>query len=668
MFRRFATCAFTLVLCSRAGAEDAYGAQAVAQRERMVATHSEDPTASGTALDLIDRVSLPRSLADVVRESPGTRVSNSGGVGAFSSLSLRGADGEETQVLLDEIPLTTPDGGAFDLSLFPAELFERVDVFRGGAPVWLGSGAVAGVLRLVPRRDKTAALRLASGAGSFGGYQVHGGGAVGSYDGLSARAQAVVRGAKNDYPYDDDRGTIFDRSDDIEQRRKNEQLTEASGLFELTVPIARGRFHLLMLGHERHGGFGGPASAPTPNIQRARQRALLGLSYERRAGGGKRSLRRRIQIVGSGSVNRERYIDLFGELGVSKRSDTLDHGYRGFLRAAGTLRFTPWLESTLVASYAGDRYDRRNRFAFPDPAPTTRHSAAAALELVAHGRLFGVELELRPSARVEWSHTHIDRNQGLTGAFVPTGVALIPTARVGLGVSPLRELALSGSIASGGRLPTMFELFGDRGVTLPSPGLRPVRAFTVDGGATWCTQRDWWRASLEARGFLQRRRDTIAVTALNAQKQARYTNLSEVTQKGAEFGLSGALFEHFALHSSLTYLHTETQLGKRLPFRPTWVAFVRPELRARFANGAVSAATSGELAYRSFVFADPANLATTAECRTGAVSVALGFLQDRLRLIGRVDDVADARCSDLTGYPLPGRSLFFTLSYQEAKS
>src|ERR1700712_2799032 len=95
--------------------------QIEARSERKIAaTHSQDPTASGTSIDLTDRVTMPRSLGDVVRESPGAQVVSTGGIGAFSSLSLRGAAGEETLVLLDEIPLSTADGGGLALSLFPA--------------------------------------------------------------------------------------------------------------------------------------------------------------------------------------------------------------------------------------------------------------------------------------------------------------------------------------------------------------------------------------------------------------------------------------------------------------------------------------------------------------------------------------------------------------------
>jgi hypothetical protein len=461
-------------------------------------------------------------------------------------------------------------------------------------------------------------------------------------------------------------------------RRKNAQLADASGFTELALPLLGGRLHVIALAQERTGGFPGPGSQPTPNIHRSSLRALVGIAYERRAGS-----KRRVQLVASNGYNFDRYTDLYGELGTSQRWNTNDKAYRGFLRLALTQRIVRWLEGTLVTSYTVDHYDWRNQFTFPKPAPSTRHAAAAALELAARASLGPVGFELRPSARVEWSRTALHANQGASGQFDASRGIVVPTARLGAGVIVPQDVALSASIATGTRLPTMFELFGDRGLVLPSPDLEPVSSLTYDGGAAWCTKRQQWSASTELHAFLQQRRDAIAMFR-TAQWQVGHENVSQVEQKGAELGVSGSLFDIFSLRSSLTYLRTGNalaklvaaeppstathwvQLDKRLALRPQWVLFARPEATFAFTNGPVSSVgASAELYYRSFVFVDRANLASVPACRTTALGVALGFLGNRLRLAGRMEDAADARCSDLVGYPLPGRSLFFSLSYQE---
>ncbi|HET6332478.1 MAG TPA: TonB-dependent receptor [Polyangiales bacterium] len=642
-----------------------FEARATAPGERLVATHGEDPTAAGTTLDVQNRVAVPQSLGDIVREAPGARIQNTGGLGAFSSVSLRGADGSEALVLLDEIPLVTPDGGAFDLSTFPAELFERVDVFRGGAPVWLGSGAVGGVLRLVPRRAELSRYDLAASAGSFGSWQLQLGFAVGRPDRLTLRARAVVRTADNDYPYLDDNGTRFEPDDDATRRRRNAQLTDASGFVDLGAPLLGGRIHTILVANGRTGGEPGPGSQPTPDIHRSRQRVLAGVAFDR-SWGNAESPASRLQLVAASSYLHDRYTDLYGELGTSRRWNTDDDAYRGFIRAAGTLRLARWLEATAVGSYALDEYDPSDQFTFPAPAPSNRHDVAAALELAARGALGPVVFELRPSARVEWSRTELHADRGATGPFDSTRALTKPTGRIAAGLAPFPALAVTASIATGVRLPTMFELFGDRGLVLPAPNLQPATSTTYDAGVTLKHETAAIRGALELHGFLQQRRDEIG-TFRTAQFQVAHFNSSDVEQRGFELGVQAVLFELFAIHGAATYLRTEDALGKRLPMRPVWNVFVRPELRKRFAALAMSAGVAAEINYRSFAFADRANLAVISECSTAALSASIGFLRDRLRLSGRLEDLTNARCTDLVGYPLPGRSLLFTLTWKESE-
>lgn len=664
-------------------AQDAYGARASVRQVQLAATHNEDATAAGSSVDLVDRISLPRSLGEALREAPGVIVQRTGGVGAFQALSIRGGDGEETTVMVDEIPISSADGGAFDLSLFPTELFERADVFRGGSPVWLGSGAIGGVLRLVPRRDLRQSGRVSAAAGSFGLWQLAGGATAGSDAQIAVRSQVVLRKARNDYPYADDRGTLLDPTDDVEMRRKNAQLTESSGFLDLTVPVLGGRLHVLMLAQERVGGYPGHAATPSPTVRRTTLRTLLAASYERRKGGSTRAPKRRLQVVASTAYNRDTFWDPFAQIGLSNPTDANDKTYRSFLRAAGNVRLARWLEGTLLGSYTFEGNDRYNSFAFPNPADSTRHSAMAAIELAARGRLGPIGLELRPAARMEWSYARLHSNRTNYETFDATRNVTAPTVRLGFGAELYDDVALSASVATGTRLPTMFELFGNRGQVNPAPQLEPVKSVTYDAGLTWRTTRQHWSTASEARAFLQARRDMI-VSTRNAQGLWVNENQAKVEQRGFELGLNGTLLDVFSLHAALTYLDTQNlglqklvatnppryeALDLRLPQRPAWVMFARPELVFRIARGPVSAvAASAELYSRSFVFSDIANLAVTRACQTVGASASVRFLRDRITLLGRMDDAGDARCMDLTGYPLTGRTLFFSLSYQEAKS
>ncbi len=659
-------CAVSISIMSRALAEESYGAQARVERPAP-ATHPGDPSAAGTALDLQDRVMVPRSLADVVREAPGARVTNTGGLGAFSSVSLRGADNEETQVLLNEIPLLTPDGGALDLSFFPAELFGSVEVYRGGAPVWLGSGAIGGVLRLIPRGAEATSARVSLGAGSFGTWDLQGSAEVAEHPRIKSLSSVIARGSRGDFPYVDDGGTRYDRADDGARRRTNAEHTEASVYQGLTWRLKKGTLHAFALGSGRTGGFPGPASHPTPKVHRQSQRAMLALSYDVHTGRAGSTGHRRFQLTGAAAHGRDRFSDIYGQVGTSRRRRTDDRTLSAFVRGAGTLGIVKGLEATLVTSYQLDVYAPHDAYQFPRPANSTRHTGAGALELAHRGKLGRARYELRPSARIAVSQAELHARSSFNGPLRAERHVVAPTYRLGGMVAPWSFLAFSASVATGTRLPSIFELFGDRGLTLPSFDLKPVRSDTVDGGITLCGHHGLLGATLELRGFVQERHDAIAMYR-TSRHQVGHENIASVRQWGSESGTSLRFGEHAALHGSFTWLETATALDKRLPFRPRYIGYVRPEGQMRFSRSQVSrASVSAELWHRSFAFVDRGNLAYTDDCTKLALSAAVDMFQERVRLGARIDDVLDARCTDLIGYPLPGRSLFFSITYQETR-
>ena len=58
-------------------------------------------------------------LPDMLDEQPGLRSTRLGGLGSFSSLSIRGSTGDQVLVFVDGIPLNSAEGGPVDLSAIP---------------------------------------------------------------------------------------------------------------------------------------------------------------------------------------------------------------------------------------------------------------------------------------------------------------------------------------------------------------------------------------------------------------------------------------------------------------------------------------------------------------------------------------------------------------------
>ena len=128
---------------------------------------------SGSAVTVITGDQLARRqvrvVSDVLRDVPGVAVSRTGPAGALTQLRVRGAEGNQTLVLIDGIEVNNPAGGSeFDFAnLLNAEI-DRIEVLRGPQSALYGSDAIGGVVNIVTARPRAGLTLTARGeAGSF---------------------------------------------------------------------------------------------------------------------------------------------------------------------------------------------------------------------------------------------------------------------------------------------------------------------------------------------------------------------------------------------------------------------------------------------------------------------------------------------------------------------
>src|SRR5580765_8232504 len=232
------------------------------------------PTAFVTTLPAQRDTRAVSSLQDALLEAAGVRVTQYGGMGAFSTMSLRGAAPGHVTVLLDGVPLTSAAHGIVDLAMLPATAIEAVEVYRGAAPVSLATPTPGGAVNLVTQPGASErALRLA--AGSFGSAEAQG--TFGARHGAwSLPAHGGWQGSDGDYRYHDDNGTPLDPADDALARRVNARFDAAS-------MFVRGGWaptdHVQASSHVEHfrrgQGVPGPGATPALTARYAEDRTLV---------------------------------------------------------------------------------------------------------------------------------------------------------------------------------------------------------------------------------------------------------------------------------------------------------------------------------------------------------------------------------------------------------
>jgi vitamin B12 transporter len=94
-----------------------------------------------------------RTLPEVLNEVPGLNVVQSGGPGSTTAVFIRGANANQTKVLIDGIDVSDPTSpeGTFDFSQLLASDIARVEVLRGPASGLYGSDAIGGVIDIITK-------------------------------------------------------------------------------------------------------------------------------------------------------------------------------------------------------------------------------------------------------------------------------------------------------------------------------------------------------------------------------------------------------------------------------------------------------------------------------------------------------------------------------------
>ena len=92
-----------------------------------------------------------RTLPDILRAVPGLNLIQSGGEGSTTSLFIRGANSNQTRVLIDGIDVSDPStpNGIFEFGHFLSVGIQQVEVLRGPQSGLYGSDAIGGVVDVV---------------------------------------------------------------------------------------------------------------------------------------------------------------------------------------------------------------------------------------------------------------------------------------------------------------------------------------------------------------------------------------------------------------------------------------------------------------------------------------------------------------------------------------
>lgn len=90
------------------------------------------------------------NLNEILARQAGVQIRYSGGLGSDSKISVRGLEGKRVQIFIDGNPLNTPDG-SLGINDLPVQIIERIEIYKGSVPAWLGGDGLGSAVNVVMR-------------------------------------------------------------------------------------------------------------------------------------------------------------------------------------------------------------------------------------------------------------------------------------------------------------------------------------------------------------------------------------------------------------------------------------------------------------------------------------------------------------------------------------
>jgi iron complex outermembrane receptor protein len=622
-----------------------------------------DPTAFHTTIEADDAPTRVETLAEALADSVGVQVRRFGGLGEFSTVSVRGYAAGQVQVYLDGVPLSRADNETVNLADLPLDAVERVDVYRGATPLAFAQSGPGGVVNVVTRRPGATPLTAASA--SYGSFTTRKADVV-----RSARAGAWeylafghYQGSAGNFEFERDPTPDFPGDEEVVRRRN-----AGFDLGDVTGRVGwRGGPWAVSLTSDtfaRDGGVPGVGVAQAEDTRLRTLRQLAHLRADLDAPGA-------LPLTASAGAwvvhEAQRFEDPKGELlaptDTTNRSTAAGaqlllrgalgtHQVPGLLLAGGHERFA-----------VDDRLD-------PRPAPPDRTRVRGTVAAEDEVLLLGERLAVVPGLRWELVH---DDFPGAAGARSEDFL----TPRLGVRATPVAAVTLLGNVGRYARVPNLTELFGDRGAIRGNSALRPEEALNGDVGfrLTPPPHGPLAHVALEY-AYFDNTIDDLIVLVQQSQGIVRPENVTAARIRGHEVAARARLWARVGVVANYTHQDARdvgdvpSLRGTQLPGRPADEGYGRLELSWSARHPLPLAGPRlwpGRLYYETNVIGgnalDRANLRHVGSRVLHEVGADVRLPVGGLRLGVEVKNLGDDRTADALGFPLPGRAVFGTVSW-----
>lgn len=591
----------------------------------------------GSSVTVVTREQLQqqqtRFVADVLRDVPGVAVNRAGTFGNPTEVRIRGAEGNQTLVILDGVKMNDPAaGGGFDFSTLLASDIERIEVLRGPQGTLYGSNTIGGVINIITKQGE---------AGLRGSARVEGG-SFGTFDGEAGISGGtdVLNGAL---------GLSGLRTDGINISRFGD---EEDGYSNLTLN-GRGGFHPLENleiqtsfryadSNTQFDAFG-TETLPGTNIiipnDDDQETNLTNLSG---------------RVQGQLTLFEGKWNHIVGFSGLKTTNDFLEDGANTFF-FDGNKTIIDYQSSVFLEapSIAGSTHDLTFLIEHQNEDGENVQGALPAIETTGFVGEYRLSLWDRLFVTGGARYDDNDRFANFTSPRV-TGAYLH------------RETGtrLHGSWGKGIQNPTLTELFGVFDTFIGNPDLKPENSIGWDVGIEQSFLGG--RVVGDISYFNNRVQDFISFEFVPALGRSRPSNLSGTTEvQGVEVSLTATLRDNLAFTGTYTYTDGEDPDGAQLVRRPKHIAsatlnyaFLANPRGGKRANLNLAIRYNGKQQDDIFLAPSFERQRATLDSYT-LVNLAGSYqLAEGIAAIARIENLLDEQYEEAFGFRSPGIGVF----------
>ncbi|MFV0366804.1 MAG: TonB-dependent receptor [Mangrovibacterium sp.] len=529
-----------------------------------------------------DMFNTTADAKDVMKKISGVNIQEEGGLGSSYNFSLNGFSGDQVKFFMDGIPMDN-FGSSMNLGDLPVNMIERIDVYKGVVPVWLGTDALGGAIN-IQTNSKAEYLDASYSIGSFNTHRASVNGAYTWNNDFTVRGNLFYNYSDNNYAVwvakgnGDNEKKWYDRFNDAYQSATAKvefgfiDKTWADQLiFGFTATGNHKEEQTGTTMAKVYGGVLSESKSYIPTLKYNKHNLFTeGLS---------------LNLFSSISFNESHAVDTLrgytydwsGVPTINPNSNNGETGERSFtilnnheFSLQANASYAVSAPSSVVLNYAVSDYHRTVSDSLnPDneanffPKNMSKHTLGLAYKFDPTNRmsytLFGKYYFLNAQTsklydrHLPTEHTDVLTNkQGNWGYGAAASYFVIPDMQLKLSY----EHAL--------RMPTPLEMFGDGLFVNPNPDLKPEQSDNLNFGIEYDHMVNNHALHLGGSFVYRNARDLIYNSVSPGSPESSYANSSKVRVLGAEADVQYEYKNLFHTSANITYQNITDQADSTL--------------------------------------------------------------------------------------------------------